>query len=88
MLAYALILLFTGAGLAALATLTVSYARAFAAVGDLRAALKLDDQSMLATIRIVDHARNAGLMPNRLRLVSSQDRPVMTTQLNGLRAAA
>lgn len=88
MLAYALILLFTAAGLAALATLTASYARAFAAVGELRAALSDCEISMVATIRMVDHARTASPAPSGLRLVSSQSGPAKALLPNGLRAAA
>lgn len=89
MLAYALILLFSATALAAVATLTLSYARAFAAIGDLRAALKeCESDSMVATIRIVDHVPIASPAPSRLRLVSSQSNPAKALLPNGLRAAA
>lgn len=88
MLAYALIVLFTGTGVLALTTLAFSYSRAFAALGDLRAAIKHCEEDVLVTIRIIDHARTTAALPAPLRLVSSQSRPAIMIQQDGLRAAA
>lgn len=88
MLALALTMLFTGAALASLIVLALSYARAFAVLGDLRAALQDDeDDCAVVRMRIVDHVLPAAAAP-ALRLVSSRKLPARLPQVHASHAAA
>lgn|GEM_PF-2184066 len=88
MLTTVMAVLFIAAGITAITVLAASYTRAFAAYGELRTALATCDDSVVVTLRIIDHARSIADAAARLRLVSSQAHPAIAPQPAGLRAAA